>query len=96
MIDKMKYNITGNIIKNYNRIFNIIMCFLCLLLVGIMLGGLIFWMIDKMINKTEQQIIEFIKRWKCGSADRNSTLDEWEQDDIRCFFKINKKWFKDE
>ncbi len=48
-----------------------------------------------MEQKTEKQIIEFIKKWRCGSADRNSTLDEWEQDDIRRFFKISKKNFKE-
>lgn len=44
-----------------------------------------------MIQKTEKQIIEFIKKWKCGSADGNIHIDEWEQDDIRRFFRISKR-----
>ena len=49
-----------------------------------------------MLQKTEKQIIEFIKKWKCGSADGNKTTSEWEQDDIRRFFKISKKHFKED
>jgi len=44
--------------------------------------------------RTEKEIIKFIQKWKCGSADRSKVLDEWEQDDIRRFFKISKKRFE--
>lgn len=43
-----------------------------------------------MINKTEKQIIEFIKSWSCFSADRDKVIDSWEQKKIRKFFKIKE------
>jgi len=52
-----------------------------------------------MKKPTKEKIIKFIKNWKCGSADRNKVLDEWEQDYLIRLFKFTKKekedFFKD-
>lgn len=41
--------------------------------------------------RTKKEIIKFIEKWDCFSVDRDETLDNWEREKLRRFFKISKK-----
>ena len=47
-----------------------------------------------MKTKTEKEIIEYIKKWSCYSADGNVIISDWERNDIRKFFGIKKEEIK--
>ena len=49
-----------------------------------------------MKKRTEKELIEFVKKWTCWSADGSHVIDEYEGDAIRKFFKISIKHFKEE